>query len=243
MALSDAQIYIGDGATRDFSVLGEIPSESHLRVWINDVLQSTDDWDLLGSTVLFSAAPLSGTNVQFMVSTTGADFPSNPSAVGDVSININEILNVSQNMSSVLAVEGFKDNIVSVDGMKPSILSLHEDKAKLDSIYMDKIKLDSIYADKIKFDSIYADKTGLDSIYVNMNKVLEAEGNAFDALGFRDDALRIKSEMENSQNIVNAFTNIDFGGFSVLDGELIVDYFDNAYSVPSLIDGEFIITY
>lgn len=72
---------------------------------------------------------------------------------------------------------------------------------------------------------------------------INAGQSAQDAQNLRNEVLLMKSEIENSQNIVNAFTNIDFGGFSVNDGDLIVDYFDNAYSVPSLVDGEFIITY
>ena len=40
-----------------------------------------------------------------------------------------------------------------------------------------------------------------------------------------------------------AMTNIDFGGFSVVDGELLTTYVDLANSVPSIVDGEFVITY
>ena len=72
---------------------------------------------------------------------------------------------------------------------------------------------------------------------------INAEQSALEAETLRNEVMQMKSEISNSQNIVNAFTNIDFGGFSINDGDLIVDYFDNAYSVPSLVDGEFIITY
>ena len=72
---------------------------------------------------------------------------------------------------------------------------------------------------------------------------INAEQSALETQTLRNEVMQMKSEISNSQNIVNAFTNIDFGGFSINDGDLIVDYFDNAYSVPSLVDGEFIITY
>ena len=114
MALSDAQIYNGDGSTRDFTILGEILSESHLRVWIDDVLQSSDDWDLLGNTVLFNDAPDDGANVQFLVSTTGTDFPSNPSAIGDVSININDVITVAANIGIINTVANNKTNIDTI---------------------------------------------------------------------------------------------------------------------------------
>lgn len=98
----------------------------------------------------------------------------------------------------------------------------------------------------------------MNAVVDNVNeKAIEIDGNsqqsnqdainagqsALEAETLRNEVLQMKSELENSQNIVNAYTNIDFGGFSVNDGDLIVDYFDNAYSVPSLVDGEFIITY
>ena len=78
---------------------------------------------------------------------------------------------------------------------------------------------------------------------LDVQATVSSTNNLISAKTLRNEVLQMKSEIENSQNIVNAFTNIDFGGFSVNDGELIVDYFDNAYSVPSLVDGEFIITY
>ena len=115
MALSDAQVFIGDGSTKDFTILGEIPSESHVRVWIDDVLQSTDSWDLLGNTVLFDTAPVDGSNVQFLVSTTGADFPSNPSAIGDVSINIGKVIEVADNLNSTDSIGTVATNLITTD--------------------------------------------------------------------------------------------------------------------------------
>ena len=92
-------------------------------------------------------------------------------------------------------------------------------------------------------------EVNIKAIAVDGNTQLTAQNatnagqSAIEAQTLRNEVMQMKSEISNSQNIVNAFTNIDFGGFSINDGDLIVDYFDNAYSVPSLVDGEFIITY
>ena len=127
MALSDAQVYSGDGSTRDFTILGEILSESHLRVWINDELQSSDDWDLLGNSVLFDTAPLVDDIVQFLVSTTGTDFPSNPSAVGNVSIYINEVIALSNALPTIIPLLDISSEIVVLSGITTEMVGLYAD--------------------------------------------------------------------------------------------------------------------
>lgn len=43
--------------------------------------------------------------------------------------------------------------------------------------------------------------------------------------------------------VASAYTNINWAGFSVADGELIVAYASSLTSTPSIVDGDFIITY
>jgi hypothetical protein len=43
--------------------------------------------------------------------------------------------------------------------------------------------------------------------------------------------------------VAAAYANMDWAGFSVMEGDLIVSYTDGATSLPSLVDGDFIITY
>lgn len=113
MALSDVQVYIGDGATRDYTILGEIPSKSHLRVWLGDDLVSSDSWDLLGNTVLFEDAPTQGDVISFMVSTTGADFPQSPSDLSAVAANLDLIKNVSDKLGD------YQNTEFIVNGLPP----------------------------------------------------------------------------------------------------------------------------
>lgn len=51
------------------------------------------------------------------------------------------------------------------------------------------------------------------------------------------------SNAEASALTAGAYANIEWGGFSVADGELMVSYVNGLTSLPSLVDGDFIITY
>lgn len=52
-----------------------------------------------------------------------------------------------------------------------------------------------------------------------------------------------REQMQGYTETIIAVTNIDFGGFNVVDGELLTTYVDLDNSVPSIVDGEFVITY
>ena len=51
------------------------------------------------------------------------------------------------------------------------------------------------------------------------------------------------AETENYAEIVMSVANIDFANFEIVDGELLTTYIDSATSTPSIVDGEFVITY
>ena len=51
------------------------------------------------------------------------------------------------------------------------------------------------------------------------------------------------AQAANSALVAAAYANMEWAGFSLSDGELIVSYTSGATSLPSLVDGEFIITY
>lgn len=52
-----------------------------------------------------------------------------------------------------------------------------------------------------------------------------------------------REQMQGYTETIIAVTNIDFGGFNVVDGELLTTYVDLEAGVPSIVDGEFVITY
>lgn len=47
----------------------------------------------------------------------------------------------------------------------------------------------------------------------------------------------------NSAVVCAAYNSVDYAGFTVLDGDLLVLVTDVATATPSLVDGEFILTY
>ena len=51
------------------------------------------------------------------------------------------------------------------------------------------------------------------------------------------------TETESHAEIVMSVANIDFANFEIVDGELLAAYIDSATSTPSIVDGEFVITY
>jgi hypothetical protein len=57
------------------------------------------------------------------------------------------------------------------------------------------------------------------------------------------DNLSTIEDAANAAPEVLAVAGIDFASFSTVDGELIVGYYDSNASTPSIVDGEFIITY
>jgi hypothetical protein len=56
-------------------------------------------------------------------------------------------------------------------------------------------------------------------------------------------AIDAANSATNSAQVAAACTNIEWAGFSISDGDLIVTYANGATSIPSLVNGEFIITY
>ena len=178
MALSDAQIYNGDGSTRDFTILGEILSESHLRVWIDDVLQSSDDWDLLGNTVLFNDAPDDGANVQFLVSTTGTDFPSNPSAIGDVSININDVITVAANIGIINTTSTNINDVIAVSSNIDNVNWVASNKTNIDNVVNNKTNIDTVSTNINDVTTVADDTVAINEIYNNRLEIYEADNNA-----------------------------------------------------------------
>jgi hypothetical protein len=93
-------------------------------------------------------------------------------------------------------------------------------------------------------------KTSNDVVVWTLNNFIST---AFDSTSIYDAAQGLAIDMsraeaaaqqaEQSAIVASAYANINWGGFTVTDGDLIVSYANGATSIPSLVDGEFIITY
>lgn len=76
-----------------------------------------------------------------------------------------------------------------------------------------------------------------------VTKATEAAASALAAANSATAAATSLAETENYAEIVMAVANIDFANFEIVDGELLTTYIDSATSTPSIVDGEFVITY
>lgn len=63
------------------------------------------------------------------------------------------------------------------------------------------------------------------------------------AVASKDTAVTKAGEASTSAVVASAYANINWAGFSIDDGELIVTYANGLTSTPSIVDGDFIITY
>ena len=70
-----------------------------------------------------------------------------------------------------------------------------------------------------------------------------ANNSAISASNSATTATTKANEARASAALVSTYANINWAGFSVADGELIVTYVDGLTSIPSIVDGDFIITY
>lgn len=249
----DNKSYTGDGSTRQYATSTIILSNSHIAVFLNNVLQPTNSYDLLGSVVLFKTAPSNGVAINFVVSDTGEDLPVAPNEYNTVYANITKIQNVSSIINQIVNLDAIKNEIVNVDGLSTEIVDLYNNrlailgvyaintditslnsiKAKLESLYADKTTLDSLYADKATLDSLYADKLVLDTLYAMKTKL---DSIYADKLTLDSIYANLNSILSIHQNIdnVNYFADRYLGdrdiepttrldGSSLLNGDL---YFD-----------------
>ena len=84
--------------------------------------------------------------------------------------------------------------------------------------------------------------THADVVTTNANAA-SASASATTAATQANAAILASNNAQVASLITSAYGNIDWAGFVYNDGDLIVNYFSSSASTPSLVDGEFIITY
>ena len=84
--------------------------------------------------------------------------------------------------------------------------------------------------------------THADVVTTNANAA-SASASAATATTQANAAILASNNAQVASLITSAYGNIDWAGFVYNDGELLVNYFSSSASIPSLVDGEFIITY
>jgi len=138
------------------------------------------------------------------------------STIDSVGNNIDDIIDINDNISIISNVNNNIDNIATVN-----------------------INIDNIITTSNNIENV-------NKVSNNINSITTATDNID----------LISASTQNAQNAQDAYTNtealasqvsalagIDYGSFSVVDGELLVGYFDSDVVTPSIVDGEFILTY
>lgn len=91
--------------------------------------------------------------------------------------------------------------------------------------------------------SVLDNQTIIDAAAATAVYASSAQQAAVTAVAQASQAQASQSAALSYSLISAAYANMEWAGFSVSDGELIVSYTDGATSLPSLVDGDFIITY
>lgn len=232
--------YNGDGTNRIFPVSFEIKGEEYIVVFINDIaVADKTKYDIINNSVVFTVdeAPITGVdNVVIAVASSPteiADLNAPPSIIQSVIDNMTDILNVSNHSAQIDVVSTNISNIQAVSANDVNISIVADD---IDNIDIISTNISSV-------NTVATNIVGLNTVVTNIDEILLADENAIIATTKASESLFSANNARASALVAGAYANINWAGFSVSDGDLIVYYADGSTSTPSLADGEFIITY
>ena len=100
-----------NGSQRIFTIGLNVLSESHLKIYLDGVAISADDYDLINNAAVFHTAPAEGT-LTLQVGTTPDDLLLTPTDAGIVAANMDNVVLAAQ---SVATIETVADNILDVN--------------------------------------------------------------------------------------------------------------------------------
>lgn len=256
--------YNGDGVTRVFPVAFEIKGEEYTVVYVGGVaIADRSLYDIINNSIVFNTAPTAGTNnVEIIVAsatTEIADLNAPPSIIQTVLDNMPDILNVSNhstqidvvstNISSVQAVSA---NAANINTVGYNITGINNVVSQVIPNLSEILLADNnaTIATTKAAEAIVSSQTATTKAAEALLSEQNADISETTALSYKNSAesamvtaVSKASEAVASAVIAGAYANINWAGFSVSDGELIVTYANGLTSTPSLVDGEFIITY
>jgi len=100
-----------NGSQRIFTIGLNVLSESHLKIYLDGVAISADDYDLINNAAVFHTAPAEGT-LTLQVGTTPDDLLLTPTDAGIVAANMDNVVLAVQNVATIQTVA---DNILDVN--------------------------------------------------------------------------------------------------------------------------------
>ena len=104
-----------DGSQKIFTSDFEVISEDHLRVFLDSVVQSRDDYDLINNAAVFHVAPTAGQAMILQVGTTPGDILDAPTDAGIVALNIADVNTVANNIDDVTSVADNMAEVLNAD--------------------------------------------------------------------------------------------------------------------------------
>ena len=162
----------------------------------------------------------------------------NNNIINNVSANIVDIQNAEDNalISKTSAYKSEAERLTSKSYATEPIGSFAKQYTSLDNGMFTVTK-------DTKYSSLhYAYKSELSSI-ASQTSATNAEASENISKIKAQEAVVSANNAQSSAIVASAYANMDWAGFSVVDGDLIVAYADGLTSLPSLVDGDFIITY
>ena len=223
-------------------------------------LVTTDKWQVVDNSILYYTAPPSGATVWVEVATTSEEFGTTLIApaveraetaatnayvselaakvsedTALVSANASEASRLVSDANAAIATTKAAEALASANASQDSRLVSDANKTATNAdVLLTHADVVTTHADVVL--------TGNDVETTNSNVIL----TGLDVLTTHADVVLTHADVDTVSAqalIINAYGNIEWAGFSTVDSELIVSYFDSATSVPSIVDGDFIITY
>ena len=202
-------------------------------------LVTTDKWQIVDNSVLYYVAPPSGATVWVEVATTSEEFGTTllaPAVERAETAATNALASelaakVSEDTALVSANASEASRLVSDANAAIATTKAAEALASANASQASRLVSD---ANKIA--------TNADVIITNAD-ALTSTTQAGIATAQAVIATAKASEATANAIAASAYANINWAGFSLADGNLIVSYADGLTSLPSLVDGNFILTY
>ena len=202
-------------------------------------LVTTDKWQIVDNSVLYYVAPPSGTTVWVEVATTSEEFGTTLTAPAveraeTAATNAKEselAAKYSEDAALASANASEASRLVSAANTAIATTKAAEALASANASQASRLVSD---ANKIA--------TNADVIITNAD-ALTSTTQAGIATAQAVIATAKASEATANAIAASAYANINWAGFSLADGNLIVSYADGLTSLPSLVDGNFILTY
>lgn len=211
--------------------------------------------DAIGITLL--AYPDIANNLQIVTTpsnlTSLNNVSNNIDALTNVNTNINEVLNLESNLpqvlnvnSNILSVNTVSDNINAVNNVNDYMSDILITNANLTNINITATNIydvNSVGSNIAIISNVNDELVMLNNINDNMSEILLGNHYATVASTKANEASISAASALNSELRMLAITSLDYAGFQVIDGELIVSYDDVNALPPQLVDGEFIVSY